>query len=104
MGLLQKLYLRETMSKLIVLYSELRHLKDVVLTKRLSKFESTNSKHMMQQTISSIKGIFKELDENEINQNQMVDTPQTDECDAYDIVYHSDCDETVWNINKFLKG
>eukprot|EP01083_Nonionella_stella_P076356 208005_1 len=53
--LLQQLYYKETQSKLIVIHSDLKHLKDIVLTKKLAKFESTNSKHAMQQSIADLK-------------------------------------------------
>eukprot|EP01084_Bolivina_argentea_P221319 374877_1 len=85
--LLTQLYLAETQTQLIVVYSDLQNLKDIVLTKKLAKFESRNSKHAMQQSISDTKDILKKLDENPspIDMNNM--NTKVEEFQGCEIVY-----------------
>eukprot|EP01083_Nonionella_stella_P195827 720979_1 len=68
--IIQKIYFKETMSKLLIVYSELKHLKDIILTKKLAKFENRNSKHAMQETITSMQNVLQEIDDNQIDDNE----------------------------------
>eukprot|EP01084_Bolivina_argentea_P280516 479736_1 len=80
---LKQLYAEETGGKLLVVYSELRHLKDIILTKKLAKFENRNSKHAIQETITSMKDVLDEIDANQYRSSS----------DSGDIVGHSDEEE-----------
>eukprot|EP00483_Globobulimina_turgida_P010683 UN10704 len=88
--LLKVLYAKETNDKLLVVYSELRHLKNIILTKKLAKFENRNSKHAMQETIISMKDVLEEIDNNQY---------QPSSSDSNDIIEPSDDEEEDNNFN-----
>eukprot|EP01083_Nonionella_stella_P096606 271637_1 len=70
---LQSLFFKTTMTELMVVYSELQHLKSIVLTKKLAKYEDTQSKHHMKESMGNVlKGVDpNELDDQDDEQNQI---------------------------------
>eukprot|EP00483_Globobulimina_turgida_P012197 UN12219 len=95
--LFKRLYAEDTNSKLLVVYSELRHLKDIILTKTLSKFENRNSKHAIKETMISMKDVLEEIDQNQYE-------PESTS-DSNDIIGHSDdTEEDEDNHFKNLNG
>eukprot|EP01084_Bolivina_argentea_P138424 243697_1 len=90
--ILKKLYYKQTMSRLIVVYSELKHLRDIILTKKLAKIEGRNSKQIMKETIACLKDDIMTM-----NENNEIETPNTEEIEEYEIVYKHDIDDSNSN-------
>eukprot|EP01084_Bolivina_argentea_P278945 476780_1 len=89
--ILQDIYFKETKSKLLVVYSQLKHLKDIILTKKLAKFESRNSKHAMQQTITDMKDVLKGIDNDQIDEN--IENEEDEMMVKYGIIYSPPIDD-----------
>eukprot|EP01083_Nonionella_stella_P046851 125467_1 len=66
---LAQLYAQETKGKLLIVFSELRHLKDLIVTKKLAKYEQKRSKHVMQETMESVTDVLQEIDDNKYRES-----------------------------------
>mmetsp|Transcript_28619 Transcript_28619/g.45253 ORF Transcript_28619/g.45253 Transcript_28619/m.45253 type:complete len:202 (+) Transcript_28619:41-646(+) len=84
-NVLKQLYEQQTEEKLLVVYSEMKHLKDLILTKKLAKFENHNSKNAMKENITSTKDVLAEIDDDKDEETESEDgdilTPDDDDDD-----------------------
>merc|ERR1712228_434047 len=75
------LYDKQMDKPLLVVNSELKHLKPLILTKKMAKFENDGAKHAHQQTIHAFSDLEQEQNEEELIE-QILDS-QEDSIDQY---------------------
>jgi len=80
--IISELFLQETKTELLIVESELKHLRDIVLTKKLAKFEQQHDKDNHLKAHKNLMGGYSDADDDENDNDNNDNNDNNNDADA----------------------